>query len=219
MLMRFDPLREFDRVFEQAWSQTRQASVPMDAYRHGDSFVIQSRLARSRSRIDRSDRRTQRHDHQRRTALAARRRRPGRRQRTPAGHVHSSALPRRRPRHRAGRRQLRERRADGHGADRATAPSPGASKSPARRAAKRSTQPAPDPALGVGVAVESAAPPLVDDIDRASRDWRVRDRGGGGFLTTKPSEGWGRTLPQRHCESKRFTGTAPGESRSSARST
>jgi len=41
MLMRFDPMREFDRVFEQAWSQTRQASVPMDAYRHGDSFVIQ----------------------------------------------------------------------------------------------------------------------------------------------------------------------------------
>ncbi len=40
MLMRFDPLREFDRVFDQAWSQTRAASVPMDAYRHGDSFVL-----------------------------------------------------------------------------------------------------------------------------------------------------------------------------------
>jgi HSP20 family protein len=40
MLMRFDPLREFDRVFEQAWSQTRQASVPMDAYRHEDTFVV-----------------------------------------------------------------------------------------------------------------------------------------------------------------------------------
>ena len=40
MLMRFDPMREFDRVFEQAWSQTRAASVPMDAYRHGDSFVL-----------------------------------------------------------------------------------------------------------------------------------------------------------------------------------
>jgi HSP20 family protein len=40
MLMRFDPMREFDRVFDQAWSQTRQASIPMDAYRHGDSFVI-----------------------------------------------------------------------------------------------------------------------------------------------------------------------------------
>ena len=39
-LMRFDPMREFDRVFEQAWSQTRQASIPMDAYRHGDSFVL-----------------------------------------------------------------------------------------------------------------------------------------------------------------------------------
>jgi HSP20 family protein len=40
MLMRFDPMREFDRVFDQAWSQARQASIPMDAYRHGDSFVI-----------------------------------------------------------------------------------------------------------------------------------------------------------------------------------
>jgi HSP20 family protein len=39
-LMRFDPMREFDRVFEQAMSQTRQASMPMDAYRHGDSFVL-----------------------------------------------------------------------------------------------------------------------------------------------------------------------------------
>jgi HSP20 family protein len=40
MLMRFDPMREFDRVFDQAWSQTRAAAVPMDAYRHGDSFVL-----------------------------------------------------------------------------------------------------------------------------------------------------------------------------------
>jgi HSP20 family protein len=40
MLMRFDPLREFDRVFDQAWSQTRQASVPMDAYRRGDRVVV-----------------------------------------------------------------------------------------------------------------------------------------------------------------------------------
>ncbi|MGZ4676228.1 MAG: Hsp20/alpha crystallin family protein [Acidimicrobiia bacterium] len=40
MLMRFDPMREFDRVFEQAWSQTKAASVPMDAYRHGESYVM-----------------------------------------------------------------------------------------------------------------------------------------------------------------------------------
>ena len=40
MLMRFDPMREFDRVFEQTWSQVRQAAIPMDAYRHGDAFVI-----------------------------------------------------------------------------------------------------------------------------------------------------------------------------------
>jgi len=40
MLMRFDPFREVDRVFEQAFSQARQASIPMDAYRHEDNFVI-----------------------------------------------------------------------------------------------------------------------------------------------------------------------------------
>jgi HSP20 family protein len=40
MLMRFDPFREIDRVFDQAFSTARQASMPMDAYRHGDSFVI-----------------------------------------------------------------------------------------------------------------------------------------------------------------------------------
>ena len=40
MLMRFDPIRDFDRVFEQAWSQARQATMPMDAYRHGDRFVV-----------------------------------------------------------------------------------------------------------------------------------------------------------------------------------
>lgn len=40
MLMRSDPLREFDRVFGQAWSQARQAAIPMDAFRRGDSLVI-----------------------------------------------------------------------------------------------------------------------------------------------------------------------------------
>ena len=41
MLMRFDPFREIDRVFEEALgSTTRQASMPMDAYRHGDRFVV-----------------------------------------------------------------------------------------------------------------------------------------------------------------------------------
>jgi HSP20 family protein len=38
--MRFDPFREFDRVFDQSWGNARQASMPMDAYRHGDSFVV-----------------------------------------------------------------------------------------------------------------------------------------------------------------------------------
>jgi HSP20 family protein len=40
MLMRFDPFREFDRVLEQTWAPTRQAGMPMDAFRHGDSFVV-----------------------------------------------------------------------------------------------------------------------------------------------------------------------------------
>jgi len=40
MLMRFDPFREIDRVFDQALTTTRMTSMPMDAYRHGESFVV-----------------------------------------------------------------------------------------------------------------------------------------------------------------------------------
>jgi HSP20 family protein len=43
MLMRFDPFRDFDRVWEQmaAEQSGRQArSFPMDAYRRGDEFVV-----------------------------------------------------------------------------------------------------------------------------------------------------------------------------------
>jgi HSP20 family protein len=40
MLLRFDPFREFDRVFEQARTQVSRPSFPMDAYRHGDTFVL-----------------------------------------------------------------------------------------------------------------------------------------------------------------------------------
>ena len=40
MLMQFDPFREIDRVFSQAFDSSRQVSMPMDAYRHGDSFVV-----------------------------------------------------------------------------------------------------------------------------------------------------------------------------------
>ncbi len=40
-LLRFDPMREFDRLFDQAWGPAaRTASMPMDAYRHGDTFVL-----------------------------------------------------------------------------------------------------------------------------------------------------------------------------------
>jgi len=42
MLLRFDPFRELDRALEQTLegSRFRRASVPMDAYRHGDTFVV-----------------------------------------------------------------------------------------------------------------------------------------------------------------------------------
>jgi HSP20 family protein len=41
MLMRFDPWREFDRLTSQMWGDTRALrSMPMDAYRHDDQFVI-----------------------------------------------------------------------------------------------------------------------------------------------------------------------------------
>ena len=40
MLLRFDPFREMDRVLDQASAQFRRPSIPMDAYRHGDTFVI-----------------------------------------------------------------------------------------------------------------------------------------------------------------------------------
>ncbi len=41
MLMRFDPFQELDRLVQQPWSsQLRTPAVPMDAYRHGETFVI-----------------------------------------------------------------------------------------------------------------------------------------------------------------------------------
>ncbi len=42
MLMRTDPFREFDRIAQQAFgTPTRPAAMPIDAYRDGDSFVVQ----------------------------------------------------------------------------------------------------------------------------------------------------------------------------------
>lgn len=40
MLLRFDPFREIDRAFTQA-RQWQRSSFPMDAYRHGDTIVVQ----------------------------------------------------------------------------------------------------------------------------------------------------------------------------------
>ncbi|MHB8672016.1 MAG: Hsp20/alpha crystallin family protein [Acidimicrobiales bacterium] len=38
MLMRFDPFREYDRLTEQLWGG--RGGMPMDAYRHGDEFLV-----------------------------------------------------------------------------------------------------------------------------------------------------------------------------------
>jgi len=40
MLMRFDPFRELDRLGEQVWRGGRTPAMPMDAYRRGDTFVV-----------------------------------------------------------------------------------------------------------------------------------------------------------------------------------
>ena len=44
MLMRTDPFRDLDRLTEQVWGwngRSRPPSMPIDAYRRGDSFVVQ----------------------------------------------------------------------------------------------------------------------------------------------------------------------------------
>jgi HSP20 family protein len=40
MLMRFDPFRELDRLADQAWRAGRMPVMPIDAYRHGDEFIV-----------------------------------------------------------------------------------------------------------------------------------------------------------------------------------
>ena len=42
MLMRTDPFRELDRLAQQVWgTPARPASMPMDAWREGDKFVVE----------------------------------------------------------------------------------------------------------------------------------------------------------------------------------
>jgi HSP20 family protein len=44
MLMRTDPFRDVDRLAQQLWGwndRSRPASMPIDAFRHGDSFLVQ----------------------------------------------------------------------------------------------------------------------------------------------------------------------------------
>ena len=40
MLMRFDPFRELDRLTSQAFAPQRPVGLAMDAYRHGDRFIV-----------------------------------------------------------------------------------------------------------------------------------------------------------------------------------
>jgi len=40
MLMRFDPFRELDRLAQQTVASSRSPVMAMDAYRHGDSFLV-----------------------------------------------------------------------------------------------------------------------------------------------------------------------------------
>ncbi len=40
MLTRFDPFRELDRVFERPWGPSRQPTMPLDAYRHAETYVV-----------------------------------------------------------------------------------------------------------------------------------------------------------------------------------
>ena len=42
MLMRTDPFRDLDRLAQQVFgTPARPAAMPLDAYRHGDEFVVQ----------------------------------------------------------------------------------------------------------------------------------------------------------------------------------
>lgn len=40
MLMRFEPLREFDRITEEMLAERRLRQVPVDAYRRGNEFKV-----------------------------------------------------------------------------------------------------------------------------------------------------------------------------------
>ena len=41
MLMRFDPFRELDRLTQQVARASAAPQAPMEAYRHGDTFVVE----------------------------------------------------------------------------------------------------------------------------------------------------------------------------------
>jgi HSP20 family protein len=40
MLMRFDPFRELDRLASSTWGRPGRSMLAMDAYRHGDEYIV-----------------------------------------------------------------------------------------------------------------------------------------------------------------------------------
>ena len=73
MLMRTDPFRELDRLTQQVLgTAARPAAMPMDAWRHGDSFYICLDLPGINAGLHRPDRRAERAHRPRRTQSRSR---------------------------------------------------------------------------------------------------------------------------------------------------
>ena len=124
MLMRFDPFRELDRLTQQAFgTSSRPASMPMDAYRDQDRFVVHFDLPGvDPSGIDLSIEKNVL------TVTAERflgdRRSTVHRQRTPSGNILTPTVPRRDPGPRRRRGHLQRRRVDPHDSCRGASQAP-----------------------------------------------------------------------------------------------
>jgi HSP20 family protein len=40
MLTRWDPFRDLERVFDRPWGPMRQPTMPLDAFKHGDTYIV-----------------------------------------------------------------------------------------------------------------------------------------------------------------------------------